>query len=268
MYSEKYNMNLTYRLEENASIFQAEVLAIKKAAEKLLENKIINNTITICIDSQAAIKALSSNKFNSKIVLQCYEALQTISASNRIQLKWVPGHSDIEGNEEADKLAKAGATNENVAKEHTYLPLQYYISKYKTKQLTTSTKRWNLLNTCKVSRKMWPNYDSKRTRELISLTRPDIKTITGIITGHCLIGTHALKLGLTDNDNCKQCGFSNTKETIEHLLCHCPAVTNARVTHLGQFSYDNLEELSSINLVHLKNFARKTKCFDFGNHEG
>ena len=32
--------------------------------------------------------------------------------SGNVQLRWSPGHTDIEGNEKADQLAKAGAKEE------------------------------------------------------------------------------------------------------------------------------------------------------------
>jgi ribonuclease HI len=62
-------------------------------------------TICICSDSRVALLALSSHTVSSRLVLQCWSSLQRLSTHYRVQLFWVPGHSGIIGNKEADGLA-------------------------------------------------------------------------------------------------------------------------------------------------------------------
>ena len=59
--------------------------------------------------SQAAIKALASNEVNSRLVLECREALKKIETKCNVQICWVPGHKGYEENEKADKLTKQGS---------------------------------------------------------------------------------------------------------------------------------------------------------------
>jgi ribonuclease HI len=74
----------------------------------------IHNTgrnIYILSDSQAAIKALDSFKINSKLVWDCHQSLVKLTEHNRIQLVWVPGDMEIDGNETDDQLARQGLSH-------------------------------------------------------------------------------------------------------------------------------------------------------------
>ena len=63
----------------------------------------------ICSDSQTASLALCRYNFNSCIVWECYSLLYQLAKGNCVTLYWVPGHSDIHGNEVADELSRNGS---------------------------------------------------------------------------------------------------------------------------------------------------------------
>ena len=62
------------------------------------------------------------------------ESLTTapLSIHNCVRLLWVPGHSDIVGNEEADKLAKQAAAAEYIGPEPAFGVFHYCCSKQST----------------------------------------------------------------------------------------------------------------------------------------
>ena len=65
--------------------------------------------ISICSDSQAALKALQAVKTSSSLVRQCQQVLNDISTQHAVKLYWVPGHAGVRGNKIADKLARSGS---------------------------------------------------------------------------------------------------------------------------------------------------------------
>merc|ERR1711976_601300 len=64
---ENYMKHKPLTLVNHATVFQAEVMAIEKACETILENRIQNKEIIFYVDSQAAIRA--TEKYLQKSVL-------------------------------------------------------------------------------------------------------------------------------------------------------------------------------------------------------
>ena len=109
VFCEKLDINYSARLYDACSIFQAEVFAVYEAARLISMRPIFTSDITIYIDSQATIKALCNRNIRSKVVSRCRRELQVLNEQHSLKLCWVPGHNNIQGNEYADELARAGA---------------------------------------------------------------------------------------------------------------------------------------------------------------
>ena len=71
-------------------------------------------SIAICSDGQAALMALRSSKVTSSLVAETIKAQKELSMFNSVHLLWIPGHSDIAGNETADHSAKQAASQDLV----------------------------------------------------------------------------------------------------------------------------------------------------------
>ena len=81
----------------------------------MTELNVTNKNIYIFSDSLSAIKALNQLRISISTILDCLNRINEVAVNNSVSLNWVPGHSNIPGNEEADGLSREGTTtNTNV----------------------------------------------------------------------------------------------------------------------------------------------------------
>jgi len=104
------NRRLNIPLGKHATVFQAEVYAILACVNEIETEDRPEKYISICSDSQAALKAFQAAKTTSLLVRQCQQALNNISTRHALRLYWVPGHAGARRNEIADKLARSGSS--------------------------------------------------------------------------------------------------------------------------------------------------------------
>ena len=97
--------NITGRLPVEASIFTAELYAIKSTVEHLLENEGRPSNYTIFCDSQSVLQALKSSTYKSLIdgAIQLL-LFFTAKIGIHINMCWFPGHCEIAGKLQMLKL--------------------------------------------------------------------------------------------------------------------------------------------------------------------
>ncbi len=89
-------------------ISQALKIALKETTPKKA------GRITVYSDAQMAIKQLQEAKSNvgQTLRIQIYKQARQLRAYGReVIVRWIPGHSRVEGNERADKAAKKVVAN-------------------------------------------------------------------------------------------------------------------------------------------------------------
>ena len=98
------------KLPDYSTVYEAEVNALLRAALFLLALTLSGENIHFYCDSQAALKLLQNMTIRSKLVRDTVQALTRLGESKNVILHWVRAHVGTKGNEEADRLAKAGTT--------------------------------------------------------------------------------------------------------------------------------------------------------------
>lgn len=242
------------KLDDSCTVFQAEIMALKIAAENLLQKDTKGREISLYVDSQAAISAIGSCIVSSKLVKACREKVEKLSQENSVRICWVPGHSDFEGNEEADRLAKLGSDDLTIAiSRDARPPLSYKKRKIEEQLLKEWSDTWTAANGCVISKLFWPKVDKKKTKECLRKSKRVTRTLFSLFTGHCMLGKHAKVMGLSDSDECRFCQDLAAREDIVHILHECPALETQRFRRLGTPVVE-LEDFHILNIKDLKNF--------------
>jgi len=117
VYVQSADRRLGISVGKHAAVFQAEVYAILACVHETETQDRPEKYVSICSDSQAALKALQAAKTTSLLVRKCQKVLNDISTRHAVGLYWVPGHAGVRRNEIADKLARDGSLQRFVGPE-------------------------------------------------------------------------------------------------------------------------------------------------------
>jgi ribonuclease HI len=201
------------KLNDEASVFQAELLAISQSLLWLSKNyKSLNITeILLLSDSKSSLMAITKFSQQNPDIQKIQILLTTLKHSISIKLHWIKAHTGIQGNEEADKLAKQATTKPNP---DSILPLPPSFIKKKLQQLRLT--EWS---------KIW--VDSPKGRTTYNYI-PNVSTdflydspaFNSLLTDHGPFPQylHRFKIQGFMSPNCVCGGLGNA----QHYMFQCP----------------------------------------------
>jgi len=137
-----------------------------------------------------------------------------------VSLTWVPAHSGVLCNEQADCLAKTASCQPYIGPEPA-LTMPYNAVKTAIRQwaYVQANNRWQNIKTCRQAKLIIQGHSSGRTRELLRLPRQKLRLATGILMGHSQPNRHLSVMGITSDLTCNYC--EEGLETAAHFLCEC-----------------------------------------------
>lgn len=87
------------KLQDHCSLFQAVVFAIGNAAELVSNISSVNSRANIYVDSQSAIKAITSVRISPKRGSGSKTGIESVARNKRLNFHRVLGHKGFEGSE-------------------------------------------------------------------------------------------------------------------------------------------------------------------------
>ncbi|XP_063531089.1 uncharacterized protein LOC134742085 [Cydia strobilella] len=207
-------------------------MGIIMAAHAIVSRKVLDYPIRILSDSRSVLQALQSYTLTSGLIYECHKALSEVCTTNIVTLQWIKGHSNSRGNDAADILARGGSELK-VAGPEPILPLPYAwlrnMLRHNTK--VKHQQYWTNLGTCRQAKEALPTINPGLSRRLRLLKRPQLRLLTGAITGHASLNKHLLTMRVTDSPLCRAC--MEAEETAAHVILECPGVAEYRAQYLG-----------------------------------
>lgn len=265
-FSSDLNIEITKRASNNMNINLAEIEAISICSDTLTKTGIIDQKLTILTDSKEAINMLGFNVITSNIIFECIKKLNKLSNLNfSVNIQWIPKQINDPNHTRADELAKL-ATN--------YPEQGDFMSGNQLKELCLAKKReLNTQNWMRwianmndeeigrnVSNKMFEGPSDPRFKFLPRLNKKDMRTLTGLLTGHCTLRSKLVQMKKETRSFCRWC-LTGSDETSLHVIMKCPRFLSTRKHYFKKYFLEE-SDLKLIPLINLIRFSRDTGIQD------
>ena len=207
-----------------------------------------DNYIKVFSDSRASIQALNSNIVTSQLVKDTVTQLNIIGNKvDRLEISWIKAHVGHDGNERADQLARDACKLDTITQD--LLP-PYSHFKQELSDLTYRfwKDEWENHNTCRLSKNFLPFPNKNKSKEILKLSRYQMRRLIEIITGQNNLNYVQSKVnqGKT-TELCRFC--EEEEETFAHLLNECPCFNTYRRDLLQNKPIINTLKSKAVTLI-------------------
>ena len=119
----------------------------------------------------------------------------------------------------------------------------------------THQARWAACTSCRQSRMVMRCPLPSRANELLAMNRLRLRAAVGLLTGHTSLRAHLYKLGHTERQECRLCGYE--KEDSVHIVCDCPVLACKRYRIWGSM-FLKPEDLKNVRVSSLLSLVANT----------
>ena len=168
---------------------------------------------------------------------------------------WVPAHVGIEGNEEADMLAKQSLRQQNI-------DLQFCLSKAEGKTLIKrySQKLWQeAWELAETGRHLFSIQKQVGKGREVGRNRKEETTLTRLRIGHTGLNETLYRISKHADGRCYHCGET---ESVQHVLMECESYEEERKILRTKMEKDK-DSFHLRNLLQVDNAARLGRLMDF-----
>ena len=277
-----------FKLHAQNTVFHAEIFAIKKLCQLVLQHTEGKEEcwikgdakMDIYCDSQSAIRALGTIFIQSKLVEETIDLLNILAMKiGTLTVRWIRGHRGHIGNERADLMARRGRDIPTLSASDSP-----DLSKGTLKsEIDKAAKRlwsimWNRDPTCRQTRMWFPEGPRPGFAfDILRLPRPLCSQIIHFVTGHNFLRRHQAIIdsaelgylekheGLGEDEDfheamepiatCSLCG--QKEESSHHIMTECPKLNTIRVGVFGR--EDILPPYDHIPLYKLVSYLKDVK---------
>ena len=212
IYAPINNIRRRHRLPENASVYTAELQAIKLAVE--LAGTRPESKFIIFTDSLSSISALQGRNYEHPFLIDILENYTQLNHTGKsLVIVWVPSHCGIPGNEIVDTMAK----------EALYLDVSLAripFTDFKPKVTTHVQNKWQAVWDSYPENKLYQIYPTikiGRVSPSLEITRHEERVLARIKIGHTYF-THSYLLKGEEQPFFIPC---HCPITVKHILISC-----------------------------------------------
>ena len=252
---------LKYRMDSRCSNNQAEQLAIVKALQALKSlntDDYSQRTAAVIIDSRVALDSIKNTHNHSFLIEETRPILSKLERTNwNIVFSWVKAHVGIMGNELADQIAKAAATDKENTITYNRIPKSTLYKELEDEMIIKWQKEWEESPKAALTKQFFPSI-SDRIKAKIQAT----PNFTALVTGHGKTRSYLHRFKLLESPTCP-CG--KEEQTTDHLIYRCILLQQPRETLKRETTKQGIWPTDKQELInkHLKQFMKFTKSVDF-----
>jgi ribonuclease HI len=180
--------------------------------------------LIILSDCQSALITAASPKISkefTELQIKIQQAVENLhNKGHNVQLKWVPGHTDLTGNDLADRLAKSAATLASNGDFRSTLSLTEAKNALKAKAVN----RWKYrIERTLNNHQYLPQPSTKSFKS--SMSRIAETRFHRLVLNHTLLRIHRSKM-FPEQYPSPDCECGTDVQSIDHYLLNCPLIEN------------------------------------------